>query len=131
MKHSSSLTRESAKMILAVYPTGEGGARDDFFTAALALMEEDSELCAWFEREQECKAALSEKIAEIEPPSDLRATILAGAQASRCTNSGWRPRRKFLAAAAILVLAATGSWAWLTRSYTGGGDIQHRPFGRI
>lgn len=55
-------------------------------------------------------------LAEIEPPADLKDKILAGAREANHSGSNRWTRRRVLAAAAAVSVAAVGSWAWFGQS---------------
>ena len=77
------------------------------FAEALALVETDRELKAWWEAQQAFDRKVVAKIEEIEPPDDLRATILAGRKLHRLPPQPFFPFW-LSAAAAIAILCAVG-----------------------
>jgi hypothetical protein len=98
---------EEAKFILAAYRPGGGDAGNPAFSDALRMATEDPGLGAWFAQSRSHDAAVSAKLAEIQPPAGLRDAILAGARAGQSSRSrspawGWAAG---LAVAAGLVVA--------------------------
>lgn len=78
------MDREEAQHILQLCRPGHPEDREDPVIAeALALLEHDDTLRAWFEAQQSFDEQFSSRIEAIEPPSDLKSTILAGMRAHR------------------------------------------------
>ena len=76
------MDRDEAKHILSLCRPGNDEDRNDSVIAeALALLETDAELNAWFENEQAADARIADAFQTIEPPADLKASILAGMRA--------------------------------------------------
>ncbi len=98
------MNSHDAQFILRARRPGERDAQDPLFAEALAEVEKDPRLKAWHEREQRTDAAIAAKFAEIAPPPELRAAILAGARASRPRAGGWKMAPWLAAAAAVAVL---------------------------
>lgn len=112
------MNNEEAKFILSAYRSGGRDAADSAFAEALAQVERDPELRAWWERERGLDAAVAAKIAEVPPPAGLREAILAGGRVSGPERRRWRQPVWLAAAAAVAVLlAATVTWrAWRAAS---------------
>lgn len=73
------MNREEAKQLLELCRPGrEEDRQDPALAEALALLETDAELRAWFEEQQAVDGRISESINALEPPADLKASILAG-----------------------------------------------------
>lgn len=73
------MQREEAKQLLELCrPGNEEDRQDPALAEAFALLETDAELQAWFDEQQAIDARISESINAIEPPADLKASILAG-----------------------------------------------------
>ncbi|MFP4674611.1 MAG: hypothetical protein ACLFO5_08515 [Opitutales bacterium] len=73
------MDREEAKNILHLCrPDHASDHEDPRIKEALGFLERDSELRAWFEDQQAFDAAFSEQLNQIEPPEDLRESIIAG-----------------------------------------------------
>jgi hypothetical protein len=99
------MTNEQAKFILSGYRPRGQDAEDPAFAEALKAMREDPALASWLERSTALDTAVSAKLAQIEPPSDLRGAILAGARVSRRSKRGpgtWGWVAAMAAAAALL-----------------------------
>lgn len=76
------MERDEAKHILELYrPGSEDDRQDPLIAEALALLETDAELTAWFEAQQAIDARIGHVYAQLEPPADLKASILAGMRA--------------------------------------------------
>lgn len=100
------MNNEEAEFILAAYRPDGRDAHDDRFAEALAQVQRDPELRAWWQRQRAFDAAVAAKIAAVAPPPGLRATILAGGRASGNRRRAWK-LPAWLAAAAALVFLAT------------------------
>ncbi|MDF1737859.1 MAG: hypothetical protein P1U86_01775 [Verrucomicrobiales bacterium] len=72
---------------------------------AMRVLAGDPELQEWFEKSKRFDRTISDRLAEVSPPADLRDSILTGMEASR-TSSG--SRRKALAWSLAAVLALGG-----------------------
>ncbi|HYC70877.1 MAG TPA: hypothetical protein VEB66_06700 [Opitutaceae bacterium] len=107
MKH------EEAKFILNAYRPNGADAADPAFAEALEHARRDPALAAWFERLNEFDRAVAAKLGEVQPPSGLRETILAGARVGTPEGLSWwrRPAWLAVAAAFIVVGAVTLSLA--------------------
>lgn len=76
------MQRDEAKAILELCrPGSTEDAKDPLIADALALLETDVELKAWFDEQQTLDARISEAYNRIEPPADLKASILVGMRA--------------------------------------------------
>lgn len=76
------MERDEAKHILELYRPGSADDRKDPLIAeALGLLDADPSLKTWFEEQQALDARIGELYNAIEPPSDLKASILAGMRA--------------------------------------------------
>ena len=76
------MDREEAKHILQLCRPGNDEDRNDPLIAeALRLLKTDTELLAWFEAQQAFDAQISDALSHIEPPADLKASILVGMRA--------------------------------------------------
>lgn len=98
MKH------EEAKFILHAYRPNGADADDPAFAEALALARQDPGLATWLERLRKFDGAIASKLAEVQPPAELRATILAGARASQPAERSWWRQAPWLALAACLAV---------------------------
>jgi hypothetical protein len=76
------MKREEAKHLLHICRPGNDEDRKDPLVAeALAALEHDSELRAWFDEQQALDTQISDLLDRIEPPADLKTSILAGMRA--------------------------------------------------
>jgi len=76
------MERDEAKAILELCrPGNEDDRLDPMIAEALALLETDAELKAWFEEQQTLDRRIGDCYCELEPPSDLKASILVGMRA--------------------------------------------------
>lgn len=104
------MNNQEAKFILGGYRPGGRDAGDKMFCSALEQAKADPMLAAWLARSQAHDVAVAGKLAQIAPPAELRAAILAGARVSKKKPSRaaavWRhPVWLSLAAAAVVVLS--------------------------
>ncbi|MEM9026703.1 MAG: hypothetical protein AAGB06_07180 [Verrucomicrobiota bacterium] len=76
------MNSQEAKFTLQSYRPGTEDDNDPLFREALSMVEHDPELARWFDEDSRFDAEVRAKLAEIEPPSELPATILAGMRAS-------------------------------------------------
>lgn len=104
------MNNQEAQFILRAYRAQGQDASDPHFAAALEQARLDPVLGQWLAREQALDGAISGCLSEIQPPAHLRASILAGAKASRLTPWWRRPITLTLAASltVLLALAALG-----------------------
>ena len=66
------MTRDEAKLILALYRPWANDANDPEFAAALALMAQDAELRRWFEQHSAAHAELHLRFKGITAPAGLK-----------------------------------------------------------
>ena len=103
------MNHEEAKFLLrAGRPHGQD-ADDPALAGALALAERDPVLGAWLARERAFDLVMTEKLAAIAPPADLRAAILAGARATPAGRAWWRQPAWLALAASVALLLAVGA----------------------
>ena len=96
------MDKNEAKLLLqACRPNGQDAALS-VFAEALALVERDPELKAWWEAQQAFDQKISAKLKEVPVPSNLRATILAGRKIEELTPRFQVPT--WLAIAAMVVI---------------------------
>lgn len=105
------MNREEAKSVLVVCRPNGADAKDPRLTEALALVQRDAELRAWFEAEQAADKAIAAKLKAAPLPEDLLARVRAGTQA-RITGQPRRPSFT-LAMAASLALLGLIATLWL------------------
>jgi hypothetical protein len=118
--------RNEAKLLLqACRPDGQDDALPAF-GEALALVERDPELKAWWEAQRAFDRAVSAKLQGVPLPSDLRATILAGRKIEQMT-----PRYRlpvWLAAAAVMMLCLGLAFYFKNGSQLAGGETHAQGF---
>ena len=102
------MDRQEAKLVLqALRPNGMDSTQPAF-AEALALVESDPELTAWWEAQQDFDRRVAAKLAEIPIPEDLRSTIVAGRKIERFTRQpSLLPWLAAAALVAILCVAGT------------------------
>ncbi|MEX2577628.1 MAG: hypothetical protein WD342_01110 [Verrucomicrobiales bacterium] len=101
---------EEAKFILSAVPPGRidesspATPSDPEVAKALRMVENDPALKEWYERSRRFDAAVAERLQEIEPPADLKASILAGLRVT--PTPLWRrgPVARWSAVAAVLAV---------------------------
>ena len=104
------MNTEEAKLILAAVHDDADRASDPEIGQAFSLLEDNPELNDWLLRERAFDAAVSRKLASVEAPADLKATVmdLLGGQVSRSNTPPHSRIRWFqppvLAAAAAIIL---------------------------
>lgn len=76
------MNSEEAKNILQLCRPGhaEEDLEDPLFREAFEKLEQDSELCAWFEEQQMVDVAICEELESIVPSPNLKGSILSGMQ---------------------------------------------------
>ncbi|MEN8662547.1 MAG: hypothetical protein ACN4GF_04165 [Lentimonas sp.] len=76
------MDRDEAKNILQLCrPGNESDRNDPLIAEAIAMLDNDAELRAWFDEQQAFDADICEQMQRVEPPADLKASILAGMRA--------------------------------------------------
>jgi hypothetical protein len=104
------MDREQAKEILLRYRPGCDDTVDPQVVEALALLEQDPELAAWFEEQQRADDAIRAAMSQMPVPADLKQRILAEQKIVR-PEFAWR-RPVLIAAAAGIMLGAISLWAF-------------------
>jgi hypothetical protein len=102
---------EQLKFLLGACRPHGRDASDPALAEAMAQVERDPKLRAWFERDQAFNAAVTGKLREVAPPATLRSAILAGARLGART-PWWRRRVTLALAASIAVLLSLTPIAW-------------------
>ncbi|HEX2854636.1 MAG TPA: hypothetical protein VHO24_15500 [Opitutaceae bacterium] len=102
---------EQIKFLLGACRSGDRDATDPAVAEALAAVERDPRLRAWFEREQAFGGAVREKLREVAPPAALREAILAGARLGGRT-PWWRRATTLALAASVALLLTLAPVAW-------------------
>jgi hypothetical protein len=109
------MNNEEAKFILQGYRPNGADAGDAAFCTAVEQAKSDPALGDWFAKQKAFDAAISAKLAQVMPPENLRAAILAG---GRVTEGGktrvrwWNQPVWMAAAAGVAVLLAIGGTLW-------------------
>lgn len=110
------MNREAAKIVLAACRPNGADANDPLVAEALALVQCDAELRAWFEAEQAADKAIAAKLKAAPLPEDLLARVRSGIQARIAVRS--RRRSPTLAMAASLALLGLIAALWFNRTPT-------------
>lgn len=111
------MNNEEAKFILQGYRPNGADAGDATFCAAVEQAKSDPGLAGWFAKQQAFDAAVSAKLAQVTPPSDLRAAILAGGKVTAQPVRRWWQQPAWMGAAAgIALLLAVGVAFWPNRA---------------
>ncbi len=122
------MDKDEVKFILGARRSGGADAEDALFAEALAFARGDAELTAWLARGEAFDRAVSAKLAQKEPPAELRARLLAGGRASRPAGRRWRGGLWALAIAATLLLVfGLSQRANLTRRDLSTPSLAHAP----
>lgn len=100
---------DQAKLLLSAYRPGGAEATDPAFAEALAQAARDPQLGAWLAESQQFDQAIASKLRGLAVPSNLRATILAGAKFSKPLR-WWQRSRVWAMAALFVVLASVTAW---------------------
>lgn len=99
------MNNENAKFVLQAYRANGADASDPEFRAALEQARQDPELAQWLEKQLAFDRAVGAKLRSIQPPADLRQTILAGAEVAQQTKRSWWYQPRWVAIAAALILS--------------------------
>ncbi|RXK52837.1 DUF3379 family protein [Oleiharenicola lentus] len=113
------MNNEEAKFILQGYRPNGTDASDATFSAALEQARKDPALAEWLAKMQAFDAAVSAKLTQIDPPADLRASILAGGAvtaAMQAARPWWRHPAWMAAAASVAMFLAVGVALWPNRA---------------
>jgi hypothetical protein len=94
------MDKQEAMFVLQAHRPNDRDAGRPAFAEALALVESDPELKAWWESQQAFDRNVAAKLDEVPIPADLRATILAGRNIEQLTP---QPHLLYWLAAAALV----------------------------
>ncbi|MEM9478515.1 MAG: hypothetical protein AAGA58_02510 [Verrucomicrobiota bacterium] len=112
------MTTVEAQQILASYREGE--TPDALQEKALALLDGDDELRAWYEKEKAVSNALDLAVENIAVPEHLRDSILGAVKDQPAAPA--KPRRlvrKLVRIAAVFTIMAVGLFAWMDRPFHG------------
>lgn len=106
------MTNEEAKFVLSAYRPNGADARDAGLAEALEQAKRDEALRTWFERSQALDRVVAEKLRAVQPPADLRASLLAGARVSQTSTAWWQRSAWLGVAAAVTVMLAVTAVMW-------------------
>lgn len=96
------MDKQEAKLVLQARHPNDPDTAQPAFAEALALVESDPELKAWWEAQQAFDLRVAAKLEKVPVPADLRTAILAGRKIEQLTP---RPHLAFwLAAAAVVAI---------------------------
>jgi len=102
------MDREEAKRVLQACRPDHQDSMGPTFAEALALVENDPELSAWWQAQQEFDRRVAAKLEEVPLPAELRSTILTGRKIERFTRQpALLPWLAAAALVAILCVAGT------------------------
>lgn len=104
------MDNEQARFVLgACQPSGSDTSRPEV-VEALAQARLDPELGTWLARERRSDAAIADKMRQLEPPTELRARLLAGGRASRPVTAFRRWYLPLSLAAAAVIAVGVAFW---------------------
>ena len=110
------MTREQAQEILLLHRAGRDSATaDPEMTEAVRMAASDPELARWLEQHRAFQNDAHKQFASIEPPADLKARILAGAQTPPKKESRFSRNQILAIAASIVVLFALANF-WFSQN---------------
>jgi anti-sigma factor RsiW len=101
---------QEARLVLQARRPNDLDTTEPAFAEALALVETDRELKAWWEAQQTFDRKVAAKIEEIEPPDDLRETILSRGKIHRLAPQPFFPFWLSAAAAVAILCAVAASF---------------------
>jgi hypothetical protein len=102
--------RKDAQLILSGLRPGGLEANEPFFAEALALVETDPELHAWWQAQQEFDRRVSARLREVPVPASLRQRCLLSPKIVSYYPPQWQHRGLLAAAAAVAILCVAGTW---------------------
>ncbi len=117
------MNREEAQFLLSAVRSDQIDPGDHEIAEALRLLETDPELQRWYDEALRFDRAVSDRLTEVLPPSDLKTGILTGIRVSR--PGPWRRRSVLLIAAACVTLG------FLFTSFVGLDSFQRSDGGRV
>ncbi|MCI0744312.1 MAG: hypothetical protein L0Y58_02800 [Verrucomicrobia subdivision 3 bacterium] len=111
------MTREQARRILELLPSGGEAPADPETAAALELARRDPELMSWFQERQRLDRSIREKLRSARPPVDLLPAIVSGwkQQATIRKSNPWNHTRYLALAATVVLLFGIAAmiWTWM------------------
>ena len=113
------MDRKEAQLILSGLRPGGHEANEPFFAEALALVESDPELQAWWQSQQEFDRKVSARLREVPAPKSLRQRCLLSPKIVSYYPPQWQHRGLLAAAAAVAILCVAGTWWHVSSS----GDL--------
>ena len=103
-----------ARLIFSAYRPNGQDAGDPTFATALAAVEQNPALALWLAEQQDFDRTVGGHLRAVAVPADLRAKILAGAQAGR--RRSWWAQPRWWAVAAMLAVLAGLAGLWLVKA---------------
>ncbi len=110
------MDRKEAQLILSGLRPGGLEANEPFFAEALALVETDPQLQAWWQSQQEFDRKVSARLREVPAPNSLRQRCLLSPKIVAYYPPQWQHRGLLAAAAAVAILCVAGTWWHVSRS---------------
>lgn len=108
------MNSQRAREILLFFRPGTEDATEPSFAEALAQVQQDAELAAWFEAHCDAYAVVRDQLRKIPVPSDLKGRILAARRPADNIVQIWWRRPSFLsAAAAVLLLLGLAAYRFM------------------
>ena len=104
------MDRKEAQLILSGLRPGGLEANEPFFAEALALVEADPELHAWWLSQQEFDRRVSARLREVPVPKSLRQRCMLSPKIVAYYPPQWQHRGLLAAAAAVAILCVAGTW---------------------
>jgi hypothetical protein len=104
------MDKKEAEFVLSAYRPNGKDADDSQISTALKMADCDPHLKSWFESEVRQDQIIADKLKELQPPSNLRAQILAGMRMAASRPWWHRPPVMAIAASLIVVFGLIFSW---------------------
>jgi len=108
------MDRSEAQLILSGLRPGGLEANEPFFAEALALVESDPELNAWWQAQQEFDRRVAARLREVPVPKSLRQRCLLSPKIVSYYPPQWEHRGLLAAAAAVAILCVVGTYWHVT-----------------
>ena len=106
------MDKQEAKQVLQALRPDDPDMTQPAFAEALALVESDPELKAWWEAQQSFDRKVAAKLQEVPIPADLRDTILAGRKIRQLPQQQPHFSLWLAAAAVVALLCIAGNAMW-------------------
>lgn len=111
------MDRKEAQLILSGLRPGGAEANEPFFAEALALVETDTELNAWWQAQQDFDRRMAAKLREVPVPKRLRHEILLAPKTIVVMPPQWQ-HRSLLAAAALVAILCVAATFWHVTNFS-------------